>query len=238
MARGKTLVKLLDDLRAESRQSLNPAHNAQDHARQVNTLQRIQEWLWEDFAWPHLRVERTAPVEAGQRFYENPPDLPIDRIERIDIFLDGCWQPLSPGIGAEHYAAWNSERDERSWPPRRWRIYEDDMIEIWPIPDTDGNASTLEGVIKFTGIRELKPLVKDSDRADLDDRLLVLYAAAEHLASKNAPDAKLKLEAANRRFVQMRSGLTKKRTFSMFGVKEERSRRRFAITQYRPPVNS
>ena len=40
MARGKTLLKLLNDLRHEARLSQNPAHNAQVRDSQVATLQR------------------------------------------------------------------------------------------------------------------------------------------------------------------------------------------------------
>ena len=65
MSRGTTLVKLLDDLRAECRISLNPAHNRQQRDVQVKMLQRKQEWLWNDFAWPHLRVERFIDLQAG-----------------------------------------------------------------------------------------------------------------------------------------------------------------------------
>ena len=60
-----------------------------------------------------------------------------ERIEKIEIFLDSVWVPLAPEINNEHYTAWNSDLDERAWPPRRWNLAEDDDIEIWPIPDTD-----------------------------------------------------------------------------------------------------
>lgn len=234
MARNTTLVKLLDDLRAEARMSLNPAHNAQNRPAQVKALQREQERLWEDFDWPHLRVERQVPIQAGQRYYETPEDMQIDRIERIEIFADGDWCRLTPGIDGAHYSIWNSDLDQRSWPPRRWKIHEDEDIELWPISDTNGDPTTREGYLKFTGIRNLRPLVADADRADLDDVMLVGYCAAQILAASGAKDAKLKLDAANSRYSRLRGKLTPRREFKMFGIGEQPVQRRLTISSYKP----
>jgi hypothetical protein len=48
-------------------------------------------------------------------------------------------------------------------------------------------------------------MVSDSDRADLDDRLIVLFAAAEILAKQKSPDAKNKLDMANARLLRLRA---------------------------------
>ena len=89
--RGKTLGDLLTKFRGEARLSLNVAHNAQVRDTHVMLLQRIQEWLWEDFAWPHLCVERDIELAAGQRYYDTPEDLDIDRIEKIRNAFRSCW---------------------------------------------------------------------------------------------------------------------------------------------------
>jgi hypothetical protein len=98
MARNTTLSRLLDMYRAECKMSLNVAHNNQDRDRQVNQLQMTQEWLWEDFDWPLLRVDRQVSLAAGQRYYEPPEDLHIDRIDKIEVFHDAAYQRLIPGI--------------------------------------------------------------------------------------------------------------------------------------------
>lgn len=236
MARKTTLVKLLDDLRAEARLSLNPAHNLQNRPAQVILLQRVQDRLWEDFTWPHLRVERQMPIQAGQRYYAPPADMRIDRIERIELFTDGAWRLIAPGIDPEDLTAWNSDLDQRSWPPRKWQIFEDETVEIWPISDVNATAATREGYLKFTGIRDLKPLVDDGDRADLDDRLIVLYAAAEILAASGAKDAQLKLDQANALYSRLRGQLTPRKQFRMFGIGETLAPRRITISQYRRPA--
>ena len=243
MARRTTLVQLLTDLRAETRASLNPAHNTQVRDTHINLLQRTQERLWDDFTWPHLRVERQIEVQAGQRYYDPPEDLDIDRIERLDLFTDGYWMPLAPGIDGCALSAYNSDLGERSYPLRRWRIAEgqdDDydlaQVELWPIADRNADATTRDGYLKFTGIRKLQPLTDDNHRADLDDRLIVLYAAAELLGASGAKDATLKLDAANRLYARLRSGLTPSRRFRMFGVGDRTLRRSHPrmITNYRP----
>lgn len=216
MARNKTLLSILQDYRAEIRASGNAAHNSGARENQVRMLQRTQEWLWEDFAWAHLRVERKLPLQAGQRYYDTPQDIPIDRLERVDVRYGEAWVRLAVGIDNSHLSAWDSDRDQRSWPVERWQVYEDDQIELWPVPADNGEAGG-EGELRFTGIRALRPFVADDDRADLDDRLIILHAAAETLAAQGAPDAPLKLQAALRRRDHLVGNMSKIKSFRIYG---------------------
>lgn len=231
--RGTTLVRLLDLYRHECRLSSNPAHNAQVRDAQVNHLQRVQEWLWNDFAWPFLRVDRFIDVQANQRYYDPPEDIDLDRITKMEIFRDAAWVDLVAGIDAVHYTAYNSELGETQWPPRRWQITEDEQFELWPVPDVNFEPVTLEGRIRVTGIRKLKPLVDDSDRADLDDRLIVLFCAAEELANKGAKDASFKLDQAKQLYTKLRGGQMPRRKFAMFGTEQQdRGRERIPLAVY------
>lgn len=217
MARGRTLSKLLNDLRAECGLSLNPAHNAGQRDVQVHQLQRMQDWLYEDFAWPHLRVERAIELQVGQRRYSLPPDLNLERIEQIQYRANGVWCRLAAGIDPQHFAVFDSDAGQTSWPVQRWRIWEDDQIELWPVPDQAFDAGTLEGALKVIGTRKLRPFVDDNDTADLDDRLLVLYASAEVLAAAGSKTAALKLQQAQRLYDTFRADLTPRRVIRMFG---------------------
>jgi len=217
VARNQTLLKLLMDFRSEARLSGNPAHNSNVRESQVRMLQRIQEWLWEEHDWPHLMVERFMPVQAGQRFYSPPPDMSIDRVRKIEVRYGEQWCELTPLIPSEAYSHWDSERGERSWPVSRWRVYESEQIELWPIPADNADTVSLEGVLKISGIRNLRPLVQDTDRADLDDRMLVLYAAAETLAADRAPDAQFKADAAQKRVAHLTGNMSKVKTFRLGG---------------------
>jgi hypothetical protein len=215
MARGTTLDKLLNDLRAACRISLNAAHNAQHRDAQVQSLQRKQEWYWDDFAWPHLRVDRFIELQAGQRYYDMPTDLDITRINHIQVRMNSLWQGLKPGIDSSHYAAYDSDMGVRGSPVQRWNITEDEQIELWPIPDTNFDAATLEGKLKITGIRKLSPLIADGDRADLDDQLLVMSCAADYLAANGAKDSQLKLDQANRIYAKYRAQLMPRRIITI-----------------------
>lgn len=177
----------------------------------------------------------TSGRAGGPALPPAPEDIPVDRIERIDIFTDGGWQEVKPGIGTAQYTTWNSDLDERNWPPRRWKIHEDGTVEIWPIPDQNGDAATLEGVLQFTGIRKLNPLVADDDRADLDDRVLVGFVAADILAATGAKDAQLKLDKAQARLLRLTSNLKPRRQYRMFGIGAPKMPRKMFVTQYRPP---
>lgn len=233
MARNVTLTKLLDDLRVEARLSLNPAHNTDARAGQVKRLQREQTRLWEEHDWPHMRVTAQVPVQAGQRYYAVPETIGEDRLESLAIFTDGVWREVVPGIDDEHYTAWNSDLDERSWPPRRWKLYEDGNIELWPIADSNADPTTRDGYLKFTGIRKLNPLVAAEDRCDLDSEMLVLFVASEMLAASGAKDAQLKLDKAQTRLARLTSNLKPRRRFRMFGIGERPEPQRFTISQYR-----
>lgn len=231
MARNKTLLKLLDDFRAECRLSLNPAHNAQQRETQVKHLQRVQEYLYDDFDWPHLRCERLFAPQTGQRYYVLPDDVQLERIQHLEIRWANIWRPLLAGIEPGHYAQFDSDAGVTYDPAVRWRIWEDDQIELWPVPATAGDPTTQDLMIKVVGIRRLAPLVDDEDRCDLDDRLIVLYAAAEYLASTGATDAKLKLDQANKRYGSIKADLTPRRRVTLFGSEPART-----VLRGMPPI--
>jgi hypothetical protein len=233
MARGVTLVKLLDNLRAELHASLNPAHNNQVRDKQIKFLQSTQEWLWADFTWPHLRVFRNYKLQAGEYLYDISSDFDIDRIEKIEVKFGGRWCRLEPGIDAIHYRLHDTELGQRSTPVRRWRIAENEQIEVWPIPDTNGDPTLLEGYLKVTGIRRLRPLVADADRCDLDDQLIYLYAAAK--AEPDSHAGKFALNLANKRLARLKGNLTPRRQFKMFGIGRQEIPHRLFVEHYKPP---
>lgn len=222
MARGKTLEWILETVRAEARLSLSAAANIQVRDPHVVLIQREQERLWEDFNWPHLRIYPTIALQAGQYRYSLPDNLTMDRVETIEVFDGGRWKPLRPEITDLDYETYETELDQRSWPAEAWRANEDNEIEIWPIPDQNADATTLEGTLRVTGIRNLNTFVAESDVADLDGRLIALYVAGGILAASGAKDAQLKLEAANKLYLKLKGKQTKTQSFNLFGTTEKR----------------
>jgi hypothetical protein len=214
MARNVTLGELIDDVRAEAGHSLQSNLGAAMREVLVKIIQRQQRRLWEDYDWTFLRVDRDVPVQASQRYYDIPVDLTLERLEKIQFKYGDRWVPLAHGIGREHLDLYDSDRDIRSYPVERWDEYEDDQIEVWPIPSQNGYTAK-DGILRFTGIRKPRPLVAESDRADLDDTLLVLYSAAEILAREKSADASLKLQMAEKHYSRLRARNSKSDTFTL-----------------------
>lgn len=240
MARNQTLLKILNDVRAEARLSLNPAHNIADRDAQIILIQREQERLWAEHDWPHLIVDRYIPLIAGQRFYdprtafndalEPKTDLSMERLLSVSLYDGDHWCRLENGIGDRDRMLHDSLAGDRASPVRRWARGEDDVIEVWPVPDTAADLPGAQhpdfnGYLRLRGVRDLRPLVDEDDRADLDDRLLVLYCASAILAESGAKDTNLKLEAAQRHFTRLKADQVQTEPFSLFGVRDRQPRR-------------
>jgi hypothetical protein len=227
--RGQTLNELLSDLKAECGYSSNAAHGINNRDSLVQVLKRTQRRLWSDWDWMHMRVSRDMRINAGQRYYNCPTDLPYERIDAAEVKFGGQWLPLEFRINERHYSIYDPRIDERSWPIRRWDVAEDPadtagtpdnrgMIEVWPMPSDSGTpeapGSDQEGWIRLTGVRSLRPFTEDSHRCDLDGDLIVLFAAAEILARDRKEDAQVKLQAAQSLYLKLRGNQEKNRSFT------------------------
>jgi hypothetical protein len=208
MARGTTLQELVTMVREEAGHSTNAGlgQNTLDGLKQK--IRRQQVVLWQEHEWPHLRVERDIVLQAGQRYYAPPTDLSLNhRIDLVHVFHDGRWQTVDPGITLDQYNYLDSDADVRQDPVLRWELYEAEQIEVWPIPKTNGIKLRLQGT------RNLRALVADGDTADLDDRLITLFVAAELLAKQKSDDAGPKLSMAQRLLTKLKGNNSKIRTF-------------------------
>lgn len=236
MARNVTLSKLLNDVRAKARLSLSTSANNQVRDRQVIVIQQVQQWLYDEHDWPHLRVERFIDLQEGQRFYDPADtmdsegnaksDLIIDNVDSIQVRYGDTWIPLAPSIGATQYNEFSSELDQRSWPVQNWKVYEGEQIEVWPVPDQNATIGTgsLEGRLKIIGIRNLNDLVEDDDRCDLDSDIIVNLAAAQLTDDKAL--AQLYNDYATRRLNRLVGKLVKADSYKLFGIGRPDNRRR------------
>lgn len=217
MARNVSLGVLIDDLRAEAGHSLQANLGAQMREVLIKVLQRNQRRLWSDYDWTFLRVSRDLAVQSGQRYYSFPVDLELERVELVEFKYGDRWIPVKYGVGRREYDIHDSDRDVRAFPVERWKEADNDQVEIWPIPSQNGSTATSSNILRFTGIRKLRPLVNESDLADLDDTLLVLYSAAEILAREKSADAGVKLKMAEDHYKRMKARNAKTETFSLAG---------------------
>lgn len=221
MARGTTLGQLIDDLRSEAGHSLQPNLGKAMRDVLINILQRTQRRLWDDYAWPFLRVTSDLTVAAGQRYYDVPSNMVFERIEKVETKHGDVWDRLHYGIGGEQYNNHDSDRDVRSSPVRRFDAYGTNQIEIWPIPAENVNTTTGANSIRITGIRNLSAFAADADTADLDDQLLVMFAAAELLARQKQADAQNKLAQAQAHYMRLKARNAKTETFVISGGEPE-----------------
>lgn len=208
MARGTSLNELVRMVREEAGHSTNAALGQNTVEGIKNKIRRQQDILWAEHEWPHLRVEREIKLEAGSRYYDPPEDLSMNhRIDAVAIYYDGQWREVAPGITLAHYNLLDPDQDQRQDPVRAWEIYEGDQIEVWPLPATNYLR------LRLRGTRNLRPLVANDDIADLDDRLIALFVAAEITARQNQRDAEIMVSQAQRLLQKLKANNSKNRMF-------------------------
>lgn len=201
MARGTQLQELVAQLRAETGRSQSVAVGTSELDNLKHQLRRMQVLLYDDYAWPFLRIERTVTLSAGQRYYDFPADLNYDRIECVKFKYNNIYTLLERGISFDDYSVYDSGDGDRSSPALKWDLKNTgsgEQLEIWPIPNE-------AGTVHFFGTKSLSAMTQDDDRADLDDLLIVLFCAAEILARQKSPDAKTKMDLANARLLRLRA---------------------------------
>ena len=213
MARGQTFGQLIERTRIEC--NLDP-----DPSLSLNVLpllkQKIKDEyarLYDEYNWPFARVFSDIETAAGQRYYDVPVEMDLERIETVDYYWGNRWFPLERGIHPLDYNTYNSDLDVRVDPTFKWDIKftsTSAQVELWPIPVSSGNK------VRFTGIRKKTELVSDEDRCDLDDIVVAMFAASEFLAGKGDKAASLKQQKALDRLhlLEGRSTHTRRNSFS------------------------
>jgi hypothetical protein len=214
MARGTTLGELVAMFRDEAgfASTASLSQNALEAIK--TTLRRTQDILYEGWAWPHLRVDRAEELQAGESQYSFPTDLNPDRIEYVVSreTPQNDWCSVAYGITPGMRNEYDSAQGERSDPVRAWQYYDDGQYEIWPMTDKQGCE------LQFTGIRTLRPLKADADRADLDDRLIVLFAAGQWLKRAKDPAADIVLQLADSHYLKIKGNSQRKSVFPIAGA--------------------
>jgi len=201
MARGTQLLALVDRLKDETGRSSAVSVGVDELPSLKNLLRRTQNWLYEDYDWPFLRVNRSTNLQAGERYYDFPTDLNVERVEETVCLYNTTRYPVLRGIEFDDYNTYDSDLDERSDPILKWdvrSINNVEQAEVWPIPAS--NATKL----LWRGIRALRPLIADADVCDLDDDLIVLFAASEILQRQKSSDAKAKLDFAQQHYTRLK----------------------------------
>jgi hypothetical protein len=201
------LSEMLTELRHEARISADAAHGLHLRNSHIALLRRTQEAVYHAYDWENLKVTANVTLAPGQRYSAYPEAFEFEGITgAFQKNLSGDYVPLGYGIGSGELNEIDSDADERREDPARWQNYlsleaetiNTNMFEIWPLPER-------ETVIRFEGKRKLMPLTDPADdRSTVDGTIVVLHAASELLAAKNAEDAVLKIQKAQERFDLMK----------------------------------
>lgn len=231
MARNQTLGQILEVLRIETGLDPDPALSVNVRPLLVQLIKHEYERLYDEFDWPFLRVSVDKPTVAGERYYDVPSDMDMERIETVDYSWGQTWHPLCRGIEPCDYNAHDSDLGVRADPAMKWDISHTgtrEQVEIWPIPLTDGNA------VRFTGIKKKTELIADADRCDLDATMIALFAASEYLASRDQAAAALKQRKAVERYRLLcgRSIQSRKSGFSFAGGGADNREERVPLVAY------
>lgn len=184
-------------LREETGRATSVAVGVDDLPQIRNKLRRTQAILYDDYDWSFLRqVFPLKTLQSGERYYDFPSGLNLERVEKVALWFSNVAMPITRGIESSDYSFLNPEAGVTSDPAMKWDVRwtgTKEQIEIWPVPASNDQS------LQFIGLRALRPLVKMSDVADLDDELIVLTAAAELLARKDDKSASIIMKRAENR---------------------------------------
>lgn len=212
MSRGTLLSTILSYLKTElgDSQSANTVMDAEYYL----ALAAKQKDLALAYDWPFLKRSWDLACAAGDR-YKNIPVTDIramaatinfERPVVVERLFNTKYNPVEYGIDSEQFNYRNSDQAERLDPIMRWQfatnpneVSSPDQVEIWPIP---ASAQT----VRFTGQRNVYALVAGTDKADLDDYLLVYFVAAKYLAKRNQTEAQIMGRQAAEHLLKLRAG--------------------------------
>lgn len=211
MRRNITLSALVEELRAEIGASTSVAQGIGSVPALQQTLRRNQEKLYQEWNWPHMVIERDEPLSVGQRYYTFNEDVNYDRIINVFVKYGDIWRDVKNGFDSRIYNYQNSELGSKNDPVQLWSHYEDNQFEVWPVPASSNQ------VMRFCCIRNLRPLITNDDKCDMDATCIVLFSAAEMLQRLKAEDAQFKLQLAQQHLKSIKGNADKLPTFIMGG---------------------
>lgn len=233
MPRQTLLPTLVRQLKACLGDSLTVGTQSDSLYKQL--LSDKQQWLVGEFDFPFLKCRWNKNVVAGDRYLTFPTtditgatvSLKLERPLKAYTFWTAVWMELEYGI--DEIDEMNSLNPDTNLPNRaqqpldpikrwQWSGADSTKFEIWPIPVT-------AQIVRFVGQRELAALSADTDKAELDDQLIVLSLAVDLLSKRKSADAQARLsEAAMRLRVLRASYATRSREVVLGGGRMQDSR--------------
>lgn len=210
--------RTLADLRAELAMRLGFAANIDDGSGVVTWPQGMkallssfligaQKYLFRRY--DVLRTERffTWTMTQGVRYYDLPgldtsecaKKLDPRKVTWVGVQHANVWYELHAGIAPQLYSL------QVQGFPTRYEIRQ--CIEVWPAP------SDSDFKLRIKGRFELEPFAADTDKATLDDELILLLALANAKAHYGQPDASLYLQQFEQTMMKLVAGAHQTRRY-------------------------
>jgi hypothetical protein len=246
MPLGVTLLELRRELRAETGTSMNPAQGTQAQSSLDIILARQQRELWDAYNWQHLKLWLDMELTKGQTTYDFPEIMLFEQVQNLYVAasVSSEWKRLTYGIDP-----WMIKPSGVGLgTPARWRnVVGMDLTVNPPLTKPDGQfelipaPSTDDMLIRFDGMAPLNRLVSDTDTCVIDSKAIVLFAAAEVMATQKNEAAPMKLTKAQNylRRLLADQGADKRANYNMGGVfrggnDPDKSRRAVPYIDYIP----
>lgn len=244
MARNTPLSNVVAMLKAELAANMIVGVAESNDLQYAALIASKQRWLADTYDWPFLRDDWDVTIGSGQRYANMPIEvadtegrigttLNTERPFMVKVFYSGNWQEVVYGIDEQEFNYINSDGNppfsaapQLLDPIQRWAYSGETQFEVWPIP------ATLV-IVRFRGIRTLTSLLdfqqgqaapaqivpKWSATLDLDDNMVMLYAAGELLQLLGKGNAQSVMQRAQARMAQIRAQYPSRHMECAFGQK-------------------
>lgn len=215
--KGSTLQDLERLLRLHTGRPLETMAGDSEVAKLRLHLALAQEELFEQHDWRGFKLMKDIPVDAGQEYVEIPSQLHLAKTIAVYVSNAYGFTEIDRGFDTEDMALvsgetrfWDLVSDEEPGltddPSQDPGVYFQSRIRLWPVPTEDIT-------LRIEGYRKLRRLTQADDRAELDDKMISLHAAASMLGRNDDLRYKVVRAEARRAFetqVQLDNGYGQK----------------------------
>ena len=210
---GNTASNILSMLKGEIGNDMDTSVSPGGDAVLYQQIYNQQNWLLSEYDWPFLRIYSDISLAQGQRYYPMPSDpnsnpmFNLDRPIKGQCYWSNLWNDTDIGITIYDYNVVNPDIGMTLVPVKKWQLYINPsnpsaplQFEVWPVPS--------DGTMKFrmTGQQFPASFANPTDKATLDDMLIMLFCAAQFFSMANPNRAQAAVAKAKARLDRLIGG--------------------------------
>jgi hypothetical protein len=251
MARQTPLGNVVTMLKAELSANMTVGVSAANDLQYASLIAAKQRWLADSYDWPFLEDTWDVIVPGGGTGRYNAfPTIPgygsavainFERPMITKVYYSGNWQDVVYGINEDEFNYIDSDGSAGpgTGPPQvldpiqRWRFAAENEFEVWPVP-------SVQTIFRFRGQSAMTPLLtftantgqpstvaaQYANTLMLDDVMVMLFTAAEHLQELGKGNAPSVMARAQARMAQIRGCYPKRdQPCAMNGAKLQTKKR-------------